>query len=60
MDSLGDLYFEVYDYEKAVPILQQTLSLTEQKFGPNHPAATHPLQNLGIIAREQGQYATFP
>ncbi|MGC2401937.1 MAG: CHAT domain-containing tetratricopeptide repeat protein, partial [Acidobacteriaceae bacterium] len=30
--------------------------LMEQKLGPDHPLIAHPLQNLGIIARDQKQF----
>lgn len=50
----GDFYFEMSNYEKALPFYERFVQTTEKKHGVNHPALTEALRPLAKIF-----YTTF-
>jgi CHAT domain-containing protein len=57
MDTEADVFVELRDFERARPLLEETLRLEEQVLNADNPWTAHSLQNLGIIARHNGEYA---
>jgi tetratricopeptide (TPR) repeat protein len=45
------------NYDRAVVLAKQALSIAEANVGPNHPAVATSLNNLAELYRTQGQYA---
>ncbi len=55
--GLGFFYRAQGLYNEAIPYFEQCLSLSEQRFGPNHPTVATSLNNLALLYKTQGKYA---
>ena len=56
LNNLGDLYNAMGQYEKALPLYQQVVSIRAKVLGVEHPDYAASLNNLGILYRKTGQY----
>ena len=54
--GLGRFYQAQGLYQQAVPYFERCLTLSEQRFGPNHPDVATSLNNLAGLYRAQGKY----
>ena len=54
--GLGRFYEGQGFYNEAFPYFEQCLSLSEQRFGPNHPTVATSLNNLAELYRAQEKY----
>jgi CHAT domain-containing protein/Tfp pilus assembly protein PilF len=57
LHDLGDAYLYLEELDNAERITRQAFERLAQKYGPDHPNLSNPLQNLGIIARQRGHYS---
>jgi tetratricopeptide (TPR) repeat protein len=55
--GLGLFYRAQGFYNEAIPYFEQCLSLSEQRFGTNHPIVATSLNNLALLYKTQGKYA---
>ncbi|MFM7581021.1 MAG: tetratricopeptide repeat protein, partial [Microcystaceae cyanobacterium] len=55
--GLGKFYRAQGLYQQAVPYFERCLTLSEQRFGQNHPEVAISLNNLAGLYRAQGKYA---
>ena len=54
LQALGDLLLDLGDHQRAMPLLQQSLSLTEELLGPDHPDCALRLAGLARAATASG------
>ncbi|MEB3311145.1 MAG: tetratricopeptide repeat protein [Snowella sp.] len=54
--GLGRFYQAQGLYQQAVPYREQCLTLSEQRFGKNHPDVATSLNNLALLYESQGKY----
>ena len=54
--GLGRFYEAQGLYQQAVPYFERCLTLSEERFGPNHPEVATSLNNLAGLYRVQGKY----
>jgi tetratricopeptide (TPR) repeat protein/CHAT domain-containing protein len=60
LDALNRQVVQLYQagkYAEATALAKRSLSVTERKFGPDHPSAATVLNNLAELYRAQGRYA---
>ena len=55
--GLGRFYEAQGLYQQAVPYCERCLTLSEERFGPNHPDVATSLNNLAELYKSQGKYA---
>jgi serine/threonine-protein kinase len=55
--TLGDVYQNLAEYDRADSVLQSALAKSRAAFGPNHPAVAKVLAGLGLLRNEQGRLA---
>jgi CHAT domain-containing protein len=55
--NLAILLHDRGDYEKAEPLYQRALSITEKTLGPEHPSVALSLNNLALLYSERGEYS---
>jgi len=58
LSSLGALYTERHEPEKAIPALQHSLAVLEQVRGPLHPELAYAHINLADAMRRKGDYGS--
>ncbi len=56
MLTIGDVYQKLGLYEKAEPLLTQSLEISERELAPDHLDVAASLGSLGILYRTQGRY----
>jgi tetratricopeptide (TPR) repeat protein len=54
---IGRVYLRLGLYEKAQPLLEQSLELGRQTVGPEHVSIAQTLNDLGVLHRERGNVA---
>jgi serine/threonine-protein kinase len=54
---IGRVYLRLGLYEKAQPLLEQSLELGRQTVGPEHVGIAQTLNDLGVLHRERGNVA---
>jgi serine/threonine protein kinase/Flp pilus assembly protein TadD len=55
---IGRVYQRLGLYDKALPLLQQSLALGRQSVGPEHVSIAQTLNDLGVLHREHGDTAS--
>ncbi len=56
LNNLAQLYADMGQYEKALPLQQQALKVYEKTLGDEHPGVALSLNNLAILYSEMGQH----
>ena len=54
--SIGQVYQNMGDYERAQPLLEDALDLRRAALGPQHPEVAHSLNDLGVILHYRGEF----
>ena len=57
LSNLGTLFFNMGQYAKAEPLLQQSLKIREAKLGLDHPDVAQTLNQLANLYSNMGQFA---
>ena len=50
----------VHQYDRALPLLKETLELRKSKLGPDHPDTLQSMNNLGFCLLNAHQYDRAP
>ena len=54
LNSLGILYIQMDDYEKALPLSQRALEISEKVLDQEHPDVATTLNNLALLYESMG------
>jgi len=54
--SIGGTFLRLGHYDKAEKLLEESLQLFQNQFGPDDPSLTEPLNILAILRHERGDY----
>jgi len=54
--SIGQVYQNMGDYERAQPLLEDALDLRRAALGPKHPEVAQSLNDLGVILHYRGEF----
>lgn len=57
LDSIGRLYLSIGGYDRAQPLLEESLKLRRQTLGEQHLDVAESLHDLGALVYERGDYA---
>lgn len=61
LNYLAGIYYQMGEYEKALPLMQRDLEIGEKVLGLKHPHVATTLNNLAELYRQKGDYKkTFP
>jgi tetratricopeptide (TPR) repeat protein len=55
--TIGDTYRALGKLEQALPQLQRSVAIHEQKLGADHPGTLTSKNNLAVLYQDQGKYA---
>jgi WD40 repeat protein/serine/threonine protein kinase/tetratricopeptide (TPR) repeat protein len=55
MNELGVFYWQLRQFNKAIPVFEELVKLQEAKLGRDHPETLHSLANLGVNYKDSGQ-----
>ena len=55
LNNLAVLYYNMGDYEKALPLYQRALEICEKVLGPQHPDVATTLNNLAELYHQYGR-----
>ncbi|HEY4646048.1 MAG TPA: serine/threonine-protein kinase, partial [Steroidobacteraceae bacterium] len=57
MDAIGRVYLSMGDADKALPLLERSLLLRRQLYGPRHLLTASSMQSLATARRDKGDFA---
>ena len=57
LENLAEVYWKQAKYDRAEPLCQRILQISESILGPNHPDVAQAANNMGLVCERQGKYA---
>ncbi len=57
LNTLAALYYNMGEYSKAEPLLEQALAISRAVLGEQHPDVATSLNNLAVLYEEMGEYS---
>ena len=56
LGNLGNIYYHLGEYEKALPLFKNFLKIREEVLGKNHPNTAASYNNLAVLYESMGEY----